>query len=132
MGYQGVTDYADSKGWMGGMRNKDLDSGIALPPTIEARYGYQSSTYEWGATVDGSTVQADFQITNCLDTRLNTWDDGWSTHANWSNWSTDSTGQKQIAYTTSAQNCHRRIDWNGDGDTVDTGEEPGWNTATPW
>jgi hypothetical protein len=57
MGYQGVTDYADSKGWMGGMRNKDLDSGIALPPTIEARYGYQSSTYEWGATVDGSTVE---------------------------------------------------------------------------
>jgi hypothetical protein len=80
-------------------------------------------------------------ITNCLDTRLNTWDDAFVSDPNWAagGWATVrvtetvvTNGSKQLAYATSAQNCHRRIDANGDGDTADTGEEPGWNTATPW
>ncbi|PLX73772.1 MAG: hypothetical protein C0615_10550 [Desulfuromonas sp.] len=37
-----------------------------------------------------------------------------------------------ISRATSAQNCHRYIDWNNDGDAADLDEQPGWNTVTPW
>ena len=78
-------------------------------------------------------------ITNCLDVERNTWDDQF-TNANlstnvWSTWTSlglDHYGTEEFAYTPSAQNCHRYIDANGDGDGVDTGDEPGWNTVTPW
>jgi len=33
---------------------------------------------------------------------------------------------------TSAQNCHRYVDANGDGDGVDVGDQRGWNSVTPW
>ncbi len=35
---------------------------------------------------------------------------------------------KQMAYATSAQNCHRYVDISGDG----TADEAGWNKVTPW
>ena len=45
--------------------------------------------------------------------------------------SDDSSGV-QINYGTSAQNCHRYVDANGDGDGVDAGDQRGWNSVTPW
>jgi predicted CXXCH cytochrome family protein len=38
----------------------------------------------------------------------------------------------RISMGTSAQNCHRYIDWNGNGDTSDAGDQKGWNNVTPW
>lgn len=37
-----------------------------------------------------------------------------------------------LSVATSAQNCHRYVDWNDDGDTNDAGDQKGWNTVTPW
>jgi len=144
MAYQGTTGLGDAaKGWMGGLRNKDFDSGIAVPPTVGGRYGYQAGTFEWGVTMNSTTVDADYHqftcskchtphasrlprlmITNCLDTQNNTWDDQYASNANWSNWPNVTPGNnKQLSQSHSAQNCHRY-----------TGEAsgPGWNTVTPW
>jgi len=132
-----------SKGWGGGLRNKDFDAGIAVDPTLGGRYGYQAGTFEWGVTMNDTTVDADFHnftcskchtphasrlprlmITNCLDTQNNTWDDALSSNANWSNWPNLTPGNnKQLSQAHTAQNCHRY-----------TGEAsgPGWNTVTPW
>ena len=148
--------------WMGGFRSSDYAASANSLTTIpvNGRYNYLSGEFNWGTQgtgltqIDinnGSGVNADYHsfscskchnphasrlprlmITNCLDTKLNTWDDQFATDPKWSFWSTDRTNSNQLAYTTSAQNCHRRIDANGDGDTADTGEEAGWNTATPW
>ncbi len=152
MGYQGTTGLGDAgKGWMGGLRNKDFDTGIAVPPTIGGRYGYQTGNFEWGVTMNSTTVDVDYHqftcskchtphasrlprlmITNCLDTQLNTWDDDdgggpaadIAGSANWSNWPNVTPGNnKQLSQSGSAQNCHR-----------ETGEAsgPGWNSVTPW
>jgi len=126
---------------------------------LNDRYQYQAAYFQWGTQGSGltqiaintSAVNADYHsfscskchnphasrlprlmITNCLDTKNNTWDDQYTGDGNWSNWGADRTGNKSLAYATTAQNCHRRIDANGDGDTADTGEEPGWNAVTPW
>jgi hypothetical protein len=131
------------KGWMGGLRNKDFDTGIAVPPTVGGRYGYQAGNFEWGVTIDDATVDVDYHqftcskchtphasrlprlmITNCLDTSVNTWDDQYIGNANWSNWTNVTPGDnRELAEARPAQNCHR-----------DTGEAsgPGWNTVTPW
>ncbi len=162
MGYQGVTSaQALNSDWMGGFRSSDYAANANALTTIpvNGRYNYLAGEFNWGTqgtgltqiNITGTAVNADYHsfscskchnphasrlprlmITNCLDTRNNTWDDQFASDAKWSSWSTDNTGLKQLAYTTSAQNCHRRIDANGDGDTADTGEEAGWNTVTPW
>ena len=88
-------------------------------------------------------------ITNCLDVSHNKWDDLFAGDADWTsggsggtttNWSTSGvmpyTGNdvsglarnKQLAYATSAQNCHRYVNVNNDT----TPEEAGWNKVTPW
>lgn len=132
-----------STSWMGGLRNKDFDASIAVPPTIGGRYGYLSSTFQWGVTIDDTTVDVDYHnftcskchtphasrlprlmITNCLDTNLNTWDDQYQNDSKWSNWPNVTPGNnKQLSQAHTAQNCHRY-----------TGEAsgPGWNTVTPW
>ncbi|WP_305046013.1 multiheme c-type cytochrome [Geoalkalibacter sp.] len=101
-------------------------------------------------------------ITNCLDVSHNKWDDAYAADPDWDSggadgttivWSGDTskTGtkatimshgsaadvsglgrNKQIAYATSAVNCHRYVDINGDGDGDDANEAPGWNKVTPW
>ncbi len=79
-------------------------------------------------------------ITNCLDISHNTWDNLYTGDSKWSTWKdrgalpyngTDPTGapvDQQVTYATSAQNCHRYIDVNGDG----IPNEAGWNKLTPW
>jgi hypothetical protein len=38
----------------------------------------------------------------------------------------------KLAQATSAQNCHRYVDDNADGDGIDAGDQRGWNSITPW
>ena len=98
-------------------------------------------------------------ITNCLDTRLNDWDDlfddgagdgdtpGWnlpdaSVVSNESRVLSQDNALKTPSNFTSAQNCHRLSDpgqagvappaagaWSGPGGSTQYG---GWNKVTPW
>lgn len=82
-------------------------------------------------------------ITNCLDVRHNKWDNLFTGDSDWAGgpvWrdrgvmpynGTDVSGARvdqQLAYATSAQNCHRYVNINNDS----TPEEAGWNKVTPW
>ena len=79
-------------------------------------------------------------ITNCLDISHNKWDNQSVSNSRWSNWENqgvmpysgnDISGDpvnRQLSYATSAQNCHRYVDVNGDGNP----DEVGWNRVTPW
>ncbi|MFC1657665.1 hypothetical protein ACFL2P_03760, partial [Candidatus Moduliflexota bacterium] len=152
-----VTDYGNSKGWMGGFRN-ELDPGSAagVNPVVNGQsYGYQGTSFTWGPTVDNSTVDTNFHsftcskchnphasrlprlmITNCLDVQRNTWDDDYITDGNWSVWpnltpSSGNEGYREIAYANTAQNCHRYFPaQSGGGSGIYEGK--GWNTVTPW
>ncbi|MDH3997733.1 MAG: hypothetical protein OET90_02735, partial [Desulfuromonadales bacterium] len=74
-----------------GLRSTDSD-GFSLSPSISARYPYNN--YNWGATVDTGTTDSQYHefscskchnphasrlprlmMTNCLDTKHNSWDD---------------------------------------------------------
>lgn len=67
-------------------------------------------------------------ITNCLDTKHNTWDNNYQLNAK-----TGNNLNRSLSNWTSAQNCHRR----GGIDPSDTradaaGIGSGWNNVTPW
>ena len=160
MAYFGITDYYDSKGWMGGLRevaagNPSKDIGV-LPSVAGQAKAYDD--FSWGVSVDDATIDVDFHsftcskchnphasrlprlmISNCLDVQRNTWDDDYTGDSNWSNWpkltpaSTASEGYKEIAYANSAQNCHRYFPAQ-DKPTGGTGDYSGdgWNNVTPW
>ncbi|MHB1398349.1 MAG: CxxxxCH/CxxCH domain c-type cytochrome [Trichloromonadaceae bacterium] len=91
-------------------------------------------------------------ITNCLDVSHTKWDDLFAGDPDWTNgnsdgttvnWSTSTvmpyTGNdisglarnRQYAYATSAQNCHRYVDTDSNTAT-DNAQEKGWNKVTPW
>jgi len=122
---------------------------------------YGGNHYQWGAAVDDTTTEIQYHqfscskchnphaaklprlmITNCLDTKLNTWDDprtgmnavnignsnnnGITLSAATSpdNWN------RTWSNTTSAQNCHRLA---GDNRLPSVpGAGSGWNNVTPW
>ena len=72
-------------------------------------------------------------ITNCLDTKHNSWDQGFQVHG-----TTDAVNAgRSISNWSSAQNCHR-MGGNDLGDTRDTAADNtvagnrGWNKVTPW
>ncbi|MDH3997744.1 MAG: hypothetical protein OET90_02790, partial [Desulfuromonadales bacterium] len=116
-----------------------------MAPEIAANYAYNS--YNWGATVDAGQTDTMYHqfscskchnphasrlpklmITNCLDIRHNTWDDGKSTRQNSFTNSALSAVDRNMpaAYYASAQNCHRF-------DPARSGiERGGWNRVTPW
>lgn len=71
-------------------------------------------------------------ITNCLDVKINTWDDT----INPTTWTpisgTNGHTAKQLAYASSATNCHRYVS-SGDLNRETNGSnENGWNSVTPW
>ncbi len=66
-------------------------------------------------------------ITNCLDTKQNSWDNGYDLIP--TNWGGNSAG-KSISQWTSAQNCHRLKGNDSYGTPSVYGD--GWNTVTPW
>jgi hypothetical protein len=107
--------------------------------------------FNWGLTQDDDTTDKGYHaftcskchnphasrlpklmITNCLDTKQNTWDDdqpqvplfGSAKDGNNTVTGLDSDGQ-HIANATSAQNCHRL------GDPSTSGTGGGWNKVTP-
>jgi hypothetical protein len=75
-------------------------------------------------------------ITNCLDTKHNTWDQQYQVNA--SNGSANA--GRTLSNWTSAQNCHRLVgnDLSTDVDDSPTGgytpatQGAGWNTVSPW
>jgi hypothetical protein len=118
---------------------------------VNQPYAYE--TYNWGATPDNATTQNGYHrfpcskchnphasrlprlmITNCLDTRINTWENQYpATSTTDTNLSLENRGVRTSNYT-SAQNCHRRRNstfnktWTG-GPALDA---DGWNNVTPW
>ena len=117
---------------------------FADPPTITgSTRPYGQDVYACGATIDVGSVDAAFHqfscskchnphasrlpklmITNCLDTKNNTWDDTLTVPAG------ASTENAGVGYSnaSSAQNCHRLADPAFSGKSGGNG----WNTATPW
>ncbi|RMH40249.1 MAG: hypothetical protein D6694_10230, partial [Gammaproteobacteria bacterium] len=141
MAWQGANAPGDKGNWgFRGQAGKAAGFGPALNPNKEGR-NYQG--YEWGATVDNNTVDTQFHkfscskchnphasrlprlmITNCLDTKHNTWDDSYGTPTS-GNFGNLNNG-RHISQWTSAQNCHRV------GDPAEGGNGNGWNLVTPW
>jgi len=161
MAFQGASAPGD-RGFYG-FRNTGGDAAGWTPrvnPTGETRnYNY----YEWGATVTNQTLVDNqyhkfpcskchnphasrlprLMITNCLDTKHNTWDDSYQLASSPQGGSNNI--NRSISNWTSAQNCHRvagvtdgsGITVSGTGpEPVDTGAVPGvgagWNLVTPW
>ena len=106
--------------------------------------------WDWGVTQDDSTIDKGYHaftcskchnphasrlpklmITNCLDTKQNTWDDVYGTLQAQSvvllnNAHADSVG-RELSNVGSAQNCHRL----GDPNQSTPGTGGGWNKVTP-
>lgn len=155
--------------WVYGLRNpetKTLPSGTAtgITPRISptrpetgTNLDLSSSTM-LGLNVDDGTTDTGYHsfpcakchdphasrlpklmVTNCLDIARNTWDNS----INPSGWtaSGDKYTAKQLAYSSTAVNCHRYVkagDTNAEDKDVqnnlagDDYYEPGWNAVTPW
>jgi hypothetical protein len=150
MGAMNSTRRDAGKNYSGSLRNEDYGDGVA-PLVANNPRAWQ--VYAWGVTVDDATTQNQYHkftcskchnphasrlpklmITNCLDVERSTWDDQFTGDGNWSNWTSASLdySTQEYAYTSTAQNCHRYIDNNGDGDGLDANDEAGWNSVTPW
>ena len=97
------------------------------------------NSFAWGVTVDQTSTDVGYHaftcskchnphasrlpkllITNCLDTRQNSWQANKSSQTEWT--STLDQGEKTATHNT-AQNCHRYDPIDGVG---------GWNKVTPW
>jgi predicted CxxxxCH...CXXCH cytochrome family protein len=144
MGAMNSTGYSGS--WMHGLRNEDAGNGV-LPEVPRRPLAYNDFAWS-GVTVDNGTVDDSFHnytcskchnphasrlprlmITNCLDVTHNTWDDDYTGDSAWSNWNGYTrSDNKEFAYASTAQNCHRYADMPAGGAV----EEPGWNSVTPW
>jgi predicted CxxxxCH...CXXCH cytochrome family protein len=134
-----------------------------VPDAGDRKYAFNS--YDWGANVDlnagdgNQTPQTSYHqftcskchnphasrlpklmITNCLDTKHNTWDNASGITTSPPNGTVNKNGNqahpsnedKTWSNTSSAQNCHRLRDPrtpNSSG-TATTGD--GWNNVTPW
>jgi predicted CXXCH cytochrome family protein len=116
-------------------------SGPKYTPILPQR-ARSYKDFTWGVAVDANTIDIGYHaftcskchnphasrlpklmITNCLDTRQNTWDNGQGkTQTYW-----NSTGNPDLnewtATHNTAQNCHRYDPVSGVG---------GWNKVTPW
>ncbi len=139
MAFQGANQPGDSGnfGFRNGKGNSDNWAPLLNGAPAELK---TYSNYAWGATVDAGTIDDSYHqfpcskchnphasrlprlmITNCLDTRHNTWDDSQGTRS-LSQYGSNNSGQEK-SNLTSAQNCHR---------VGDTGTGAGWNNVTPW
>jgi predicted CXXCH cytochrome family protein len=122
-----------------GYRSLQTGTGKYTPSIVDKSQPFLAD-FKWGVSVDQSTVDIGYHaftcskchnphasrlpklmITNCLDTRHNTWDENkGKTQTFWT--SADDKDETTATHNTS-QNCHR-YDPN---DTVG-----GWNKVTPW
>ena len=127
--------------------------GEGYAPAISPNQNFMWGVHQWGVTVDSSTIDSYHQfscskchnphasrlpklmITNCLDTKHNTWDNQFQLNSAGGTNNDD----REMAGWTSAQNCHRlaRINPNAGNSqeyrsgAVD-GVGDGWNKVTPW
>jgi hypothetical protein len=151
MAFQGANRPGDERSL--GFRNENNPPDIgsagwqpALNPTGEVR-SYQN--YEWAATVNASTIDPLYHkfscskchnphasrlprlmITNCLDTKHNSWDNNYQLAS--APQAGSNNIDRSISNWTSAQNCHR-LGGNDPSDGRDTaGTGSGWNRVTPW
>ena len=147
MGYQQMP----GRGY--GLRgNSSEDEGFLVDPQMPVNRPYGYNQFNWGVNVDDASNQTQYHqfscskchnphasrlprlmITNCLDTKQNSWDDTFTVpgkgtanqNGNQQIW--DDNANVEISNSTSAQNCHRVKDpafGNAGGS--------GWNTVTPW
>jgi hypothetical protein len=157
MGYVNMTDTGLADTYADGFRSVYNNKGYAQ--VTEMNNLIQTTTdrayvdFNWGLTQDDATTDKGYHaftcskchnphasrlpklmITNCLDTKQNTWDDdqpqvplfGSAFDGNNTVTGLDSDGQ-YIANATSAQNCHRL----GDITNTPQGTGGGWNKVTP-
>jgi hypothetical protein len=144
--------YSSDAGWQ-----RFFTSPEVLP---SAEYTYFDARMDWGVS-QGSGVIVNkgyhafscskchnphasrlpkLMITNCLDTKHNTWDNQWSPLTGTGTESGDDISstanfEMTLSNTTSAQNCHRVGDPNlgaGTGEPGTGGKGSGWNRVTPW
>ncbi len=132
--------------WAYGFRSQN-SNGFTLSPQVTAAMPFAYRAYNWGASVDDTpdphyhkfscskchnphaSRLPRLMISNCLDTKHNTWDDRAtvSTLGTTTTYAPENRGVT-FAMATSAQNCHRLADKanfpNATGD--------GWNRVTPW
>jgi Zn-finger protein len=117
-------------------------------PLVTNTADYAFNVFDWGVTQDSAgTINKGYHafscskchsphasrlpklmITNCLDTKQNTWDNQWVALSGSSTEgaSLDSANDgKTLSNVTSAQNCHRL------GDPGQSGTGEGWNLVTP-
>lgn len=125
-----------------GLRSQD-SNGYRMAPQVTNSEPYAFRNYNWGASVD-DTLDSRYHefpcskchnphasrlprlmITNCLDTRHNTWDDDKTTPTTVT-LSSENRGVP-LSNATSAQNCHRL---RNSAYANSTGT--GWNRVTPW
>jgi hypothetical protein len=125
----------------------DQDGSTDVTPLADFPY----LLFDWGVSQDGAgTVNKGYHafscskchnphasrlpklmITNCLDTKQNTWDNQWTAISGLSAGSgenqplTADNNNKTLSNVTSAQNCHRL------GDPGQSGTGAGWNLVTP-
>jgi predicted CxxxxCH...CXXCH cytochrome family protein len=123
--------------------------GAYILPYQKSQVLIPNLPFAWGNAVDATTVEIGYHqfscskchnphasrlpklmITNCLDVTHNTWDNSYTGDTSWSlfNSATSSWGTNKLSHLSTAQNCHRYIDINGDN----TPDEKGWNKVTPW
>jgi predicted CXXCH cytochrome family protein len=161
MGYR---NHGSNEGY--GLRGSDGRS-FRLKPAMDGQLAsnvtrpYGGQYYQWGAAVNDTTTERKYHqfscskchnphasrlprlmITNCLDTRHNTWDDPRTGidainigNKNFKNITLSATTSpdnwgRTWSNTTSAQNCHRLA---GDNRVTPVpGFGQGWNKVTPW
>jgi hypothetical protein len=138
-----------------GIRSTYNKYGFHVLPEIIVDFAYANLTtvpdpgFSWGVTQDNGTVNQGYHaftcskchnphasrlpkllITNCLDTKQNTWDDGRLLDGSAISQGQDTSpnadnADMTLSNVTSAQNCHRL------GDPGQGGTGGGWNLVTP-
>ena len=147
MGYQNASqnDGGDSHRGDGFRASYNTFKGYGMTPLTFADYSYVD--FDWGVTQDTGTIDKGYHsftcskchnphasrlpkllITNCLDTKHNSWDDGGTaTGTNYiGNAPNGDNLNQELSNVTSAQNCHRL------GDPGTSGTGGGWNKVSPW
>lgn len=149
MAYQAQGSNTCTRGY--GYRNfSGATTGGGYTPAVGTLYAHLA--YDWGVTVDDTTVDQMYHqfscskchnphasrlpkllITNCLDVQHNTWDDDKSLQATYTattlrdvDKNAAGTAGYRSAYYASAQNCHR---YNNLRTVANKG---GWNKVSPW
>ncbi|PLX91994.1 MAG: hypothetical protein C0621_10445 [Desulfuromonas sp.] len=158
MQHQTVTD---GDGWLYGLRNVKDAAGIspgiagdttpqyaiiaAVAPYDTISYGAASSAADPDIhnfpcskchNPHASRLPA-LLITNCLDVKRNTWDDATGTINAPSAMGQDTYAYMgytsgQLAYSTTAANCHRYVKSGDPNQQTGAGTENGWNLTSPW